>query len=107
MISLKTPANAQKTIADSLKQKRLALGFTQEGLANRSGVPLPTLRKFERNGLISFESFLKLLLPLELLDAFVQATESQMTEFQSIYEVERLAQQEKNGKNLRKRGWIK
>lgn len=35
------------------------MNLTQEGLAERSGVPLSTLRKFEQKGMISLDSFLK------------------------------------------------
>ncbi|WP_443947630.1 helix-turn-helix domain-containing protein [Pedobacter sp. AW1-32] len=36
--------------------------LTQEELAKRAGVPLPTLRKFEQKGWISLESFFKFLM---------------------------------------------
>lgn len=57
MVSLITVSKAQKQIAEHLRMQRLAVGLTQEGLANRAGVSLPTLRKFEQKGLISLESF--------------------------------------------------
>ena len=60
MVSLITPAKAQKRIAEQARARRLQMELTQEGLAERSGVALPTLRKFERTGTLSLESFLKL-----------------------------------------------
>ena len=47
-----------------LKTKRLAHNLTQSGLAERSGVPLGTLKKFERTGVISLVSFVRLLVAL-------------------------------------------
>ena len=53
MLLLTTVAKAQEKIAKNARLQRLAMGLTQQGLAKRSGVPLPTLRKFEQKGLIS------------------------------------------------------
>ena len=63
------------------------MGLTQEGLAERSGVKLRTLRKFEQKGLISLESFLKLAMALGCLDDLVNAAELSETEFASIDDV--------------------
>ena len=46
MVSLITVSKAQKQIAEHMRVRRLAVGLTQEGLANRADVSLPTLRKF-------------------------------------------------------------
>lgn len=62
------------------RARRLKLNLTQEGLSKRSGVALPTLRKFERTGIIAFESLLKLALVLECLGDFDKiATESEQS----------------------------
>ena len=87
MISIISLAKAQRTIVDNLRGRRLQLELTQEGLAERSGVPLATLRKFEQQGVISFESFLKLLMVLGMLDDMVKATEISQTPFASIDDV--------------------
>jgi len=63
------------------------MNLTQEGLAERSGVPLPTLRKFEQKGAISLESFLKLQMVLGGLESILKATEIKEIEFSSIDEV--------------------
>lgn len=64
MISLISTLKAQEKIATQIRARRLSMELTQEGLSERSGVPLPTLRKFEQKGAISLESFLKLLMVL-------------------------------------------
>ncbi|MCF6344692.1 MAG: helix-turn-helix domain-containing protein [Devosiaceae bacterium] len=89
MISLITPSKAQKKLTENVRLRRLQMELTQEGLANRSGVPLPTLRKFEQKGAISLESFLKLQMVLGGLENILKATdvEKQRTLFSSIDEV--------------------
>jgi transcriptional regulator with XRE-family HTH domain len=57
-------------IRSSLRNTRLEKNLTQEGLAERSGVSLGTLKKFESTGQISLESLLKLCLALDLLNKF-------------------------------------
>lgn len=99
MISLISPSKAQQKIAHSIREKRLAMELTQEGLAERSGVPLATLRKFEQKGLISLEALLKLLLVVGGIEELIDALKPPKPEFTSIDEV---LKEDKN-KN-RKRG---
>jgi len=98
-VSLISPSKAQRIIAKNIRERRLQLNFTQEGLSERSGVPLATLRKFEQQGVISLESLLKLLMVLGMLDAMVKATEKRETPFSSLDEVIAL-----NSAPKRKRG---
>jgi transcriptional regulator with XRE-family HTH domain len=87
MISLITVSKAQQQLVTHVRSKRLSIGLTQAGLAKRAGVKLPTLRKFEQKGLISLESFLKLLMVLGGLENLVEATKSVPVEFLSIDDV--------------------
>lgn len=100
MVSLITVSKAQNMLVENTRARRLETGLTQKGLASRAGVSLPTLRKFEQKGLISLESFLKILLVLDTLKQVVEATTPQQTEFSSIDEV--LAS---NKKKNPKKGW--
>ena len=52
-------------LATRLKSRRLAQNLTLEGLAKRSGVPLGTLKKFERSGQIALVSFIRLVVVLK------------------------------------------
>lgn len=52
-------------IAARLRSRRLARQLTQQGLANRSGVALGTLKKFERSGQIALRSFVRLAIALQ------------------------------------------
>jgi transcriptional regulator with XRE-family HTH domain len=87
MMSLITPAKSQKKLAGNARAKRLQMDLTQEGLSKRSGVPLRTLRKFEQEGAISLESFLKIYMVLGGLDDIVKASAPKETAFLSIDEV--------------------
>lgn len=99
MLSLITPSKAQKKLAEHVRARRLQMQLTQQGLAERSGVPLPTLRKFEQKGSISLESFLKLQMVLGGLEDILKATQIKDTLFSSIDDV-----LESDNNSTRKRG---
>lgn len=99
---LLTTSKAQKLLREQVKAKRLSQGFTQDGLANRAGIKLPTLRKFEQKGLISLESFLKILAVLGCLGDIVHALEENDENFESIDDV-----LEGRPQKIRKHGWRK
>tara|TARA_R110002072_G_scaffold284396_5_gene448726 strand:- start:64999 stop:65304 length:306 start_codon:yes stop_codon:yes gene_type:complete len=86
-MALITTGKAQQQLADNIRQRRLVLELTQKGLAERSGVPLPTLRKFEQKGQISLESFLKLMMVLGGTEELIKATQPASAEFRSIDDV--------------------
>lgn len=94
-----TPKKAQKKLAEHARARRLQMALTQEGLADRSGVALPTLRKFERTGILSLESFLKLYMVLGGLEDILKATQVKNTLFSSIDDV-----LDESGTSTRKRG---
>jgi transcriptional regulator with XRE-family HTH domain len=87
MVLLITASKAQVKLAENSRAKRLAMGLTQEGLAERSGVALPTLRKFEQKGVISLESYVKLIMVLGGLQEMIQVSAHKPLEFSSIDEV--------------------
>ena len=87
MTSLITPTKAQRKLAEHARARRLQMELTQEGLAGRSGVPLPTLRRFEQKGAISLESFLKLQMVLGGLEAILDAVRVREVRFSSIDDV--------------------
>jgi len=91
-------SKALRKLADTVRSRRLNAGLTQEGLAERSGVALPTLRKFEQKGIISLESFLKMLSVVGGLEELLEAIKPVRTAFSSIDDVL------KEDKSIRKRG---
>lgn len=82
-------SDVQIQLRSQLRAMRIKRGLTQQDLADKSGVPLPTLRKFEQKGGISLESFLKLLMVLEKLEALLKALtyDDQQEMFSSIDDV--------------------
>ena len=87
MISLISSSKAQLKIAENIRARRLSMELTQEGLAERSGVPLPTLRKFEQKGAISLESFLKLLMVVGEVEELINILKPSKPVFNSIDDV--------------------
>lgn len=57
---LLTPSDVCQQIAARARALRLAAGWTQRTLAERSGMSLASLRQFESTGRIAFESLLKI-----------------------------------------------
>ena len=95
-------AMVQKKLAENMRSRRLDMQLTQEGLASRSGVALPTLRQFEQKGSISLEGFLKLQMVLGGLEKIMEASKPLERQFSSIDEVLRADE-----RPARKRGRIK
>ena len=87
MLSLISISKAQLKIAENLRARRLSMELTQETLADRSGVPLPTLRKFEQKGSISLESLLKLLMVVGGIEEIIEVLKPSQPKFTSIDDV--------------------
>lgn len=102
MVSLISPSKAQRKLAETLREKRLAQELTQEGLAERSGVPLATLRKFEQKGIISLESFLKLVWILGGLEEMIASLQPTRSGYASIEEVLKEATKQKRKRGSKK-----
>ena len=69
-IMLKTPSEVMQDLALKVKQKRLSQNLSQTGVADRAGVSLGSLKRFEQTGQISLESLLKIALSLNCLKDF-------------------------------------
>ncbi len=67
---IKTPSIILLEIAHKIKILRKQAKYSQIELAERSGVSLGSLKRFENSGQISFESLLKLAHILDRLDEF-------------------------------------
>lgn len=95
-------AKALAKMARNIRDLRLEKGLTQSGLAERSGVSLATLRKYEQQGKISLESFFKLAMVLGCLEDLVNAINPAKQTFASLDEVLKNKEDKK-----RQRGWKK
>src|SRR6185295_20409162 len=85
--SLETPEQVGKALAARAKALRLGKGWNQSTLAQRSGVSLASLRRFEESGRISLQSLLDLAFALHRLDDF--ASLLKLSPASSIAELEK------------------
>jgi transcriptional regulator with XRE-family HTH domain len=69
-ISLKTPSEVRTELAARAKDCRLALNISQKELAERSGVSLGSIKRFEGSGLVSLLALLEIAMVLGHLDGF-------------------------------------
>lgn len=67
---LDTASDLREAVRVAARNRRIALGLTQADLAARSGVPLGTLKRFERLGEVSLSSLLAVAEALDALEAF-------------------------------------
>ncbi len=69
-LQLHTPEDIERLLAERLRRLRLLLGWKQDTLAERSGVSVATIRRFEHTGRTSLENLLRLCHALGRLDEF-------------------------------------
>lgn len=86
-IELYTPGEVAGQLAQRVRAERLLRGWKQETLARRSGVSLPTVRRYERTGRTSIENLLRLCHALGRLTEFTDLLQppsvSSMAELES------------------------
>ena len=99
-INISIPKSIMQNLKDRFKQKRLSLNLTQEGLANKSGVSLGSVKRFESSGEISLESLLKIALVLNCLDDFKNIANEKDEQYDSMEDLLKI-------KPIKKRGAIK
>ncbi|MBC8952335.1 helix-turn-helix transcriptional regulator [Xenorhabdus sp. PB62.4] len=87
MFSLYTAYDVQHELKDFIKRQRKQQKMSVEDLAERSGVPYSTIRKFERTGNISLRQFLMLLEAIGELQPLHELTKERKREPTTIAEV--------------------
>ncbi|NRA73029.1 MAG: helix-turn-helix transcriptional regulator [Gammaproteobacteria bacterium] len=87
MLSLHTAFDVQLELKDFIKQRRKQQKLSVEALAQCSGVPYSTIRKFENTGNISLRQFLMLLESVDSLNDINNLTKQSNQEPTSIDEV--------------------
>jgi len=65
-LNQKTPNEIAKSFADKIKEHRKKLKISQEVLAQKSGVSLGSIKRFETKNEISLQSFIKIAIALDL-----------------------------------------
>ncbi len=61
---LKAPKDIRLEMAERMKKVRLSQNMTQKELSEKSGIPLPTLRRFEATGEVSLKALVNFALAL-------------------------------------------
>ncbi len=70
MLSLDSPNDVMFSLASRARERRLREGLTQDALAERSGVSLGSLKRFERTGEVSLGSLVRIAFALGAQDGF-------------------------------------
>ena len=65
-LNQKTPNEIAKNLAEKIKKHRNRLKISQEVLAQKSGVSLGSIKRFETKYEISLQSFIKIAIALDL-----------------------------------------
>ena len=65
-LNQKTPNEIAKSLANKIKTHRKKLKISQENLAQKSGVSLGSIKRFETKYEISLQSFIKIAIALDL-----------------------------------------
>ena len=69
-LNQKTPNEIAKSLADKIKEHRKKLKISQEVLAQKSGVSLGSIKRFETTYEIALQSFIKIAIALDLDNDF-------------------------------------
>ena len=69
---LDSPTSIITLLAEGTRKRRLEKGLSRESLSELSGVPVPTIAKFEQKHTISLKSFIALIMPLDYTDDIKQ-----------------------------------
>ena len=96
-INISTPKSIMQDLKDKFKQKRLSLNLTQEGLSNKSGVSLGSIKRFESSGEISFESLLKVTFEKNCLDDFQNIANKKDEQYDSMDDLLKVKKKKKRG----------
>ena len=69
-LNQRTPNENAKNLTDKIKLRRKQLKFSQEFLAQKSGVSLGSIKRFETKHEISLQSLIKIAIALEVENDF-------------------------------------
>lgn len=62
------PETLMRILAKNCKDRRLDKGYSRRTLSNITGIPAPTIERFENTGKISMEYFCRLVIEFEYFD---------------------------------------
>lgn len=90
ILTLDTPRDTQLQISRYLQAKRKERRLSRRELAIKSGVPAPTIRRFDETGEISLRQCLMLFDAVDTLDGLMALTKPQARRPRTIDEVGRV-----------------
>jgi transcriptional regulator with XRE-family HTH domain len=96
-INVNSPIDIRRAVADRARAARLSADLSQEGLAERAGVSLGTLKRFERSAAISFDGLVRIAVALRLEGGFEGLFRSH--DFASLNEVIATPKKRQRGQN--------
>jgi transcriptional regulator with XRE-family HTH domain len=68
--NLESPNDVSLAVADRARAARLAANLSQQGLAERAGVSLGSLKRFERSAAVSLDALVRIAVALRLEGGF-------------------------------------
>lgn len=87
LLSLHSAYDVQLALAEAIRHKRKKYKLSRQALAERSGVPAPTIKHFEQTGQISLRQFLLLWQMVDDLDVIYALTKEAEPVPQTIEDV--------------------
>ncbi len=76
MLAIKSPKSVTLHLAERLRERRLERNWSRDELADRSGVNVANIKRFELIGEIALSRLLKLAFVLDALDTFDEVLHS-------------------------------
>ncbi len=67
----RNPQLLMDRMAHNCRARRLEKGYSRKTLSGLTGIPAPTIERFERTGKISLESFCRLVIEFDYFDEMV------------------------------------
>lgn len=95
-LNLHTPREIQRILSQRIKRLRLINEWTQAELAERAGITLASLKRFESTGQISLERLLLIALALGRLNELMQLFEE--PEIMTLSDIKKLTKKRQRGK---------
>ena len=103
LLNQNNPKFLAKKIAENSKKKRITSNFTQQELAERSGVSLSSLKRFEQKAEISLTSLLKIAIALDATETIMNLfTEIQATTLDDYLKENTLTEKQRVRKQKKK-----
>ncbi len=96
MLSIDSPKDVAKHIAERLRQRRLEYSWSREELSHRSGINVTSIKRFELQGEIALTKLLSLCMTLRALDDFDDILKP--TPIKSLSELKQATKKRQRGK---------